>query len=669
MRTSRRFGALWSVASSPDDTTRSAKPVPALSLTDAIVVIVGIVVGAGIFKTPSLVAAAAGSEAAVLVLWIVGGIVTLIGALCYAELVTAYPHPGGDYHFLQRAYGKTPSFLFAWSRMTVLQTGSIALLAFVFGDYASQLFSLGSRSSAIFAAVLIVVLTAINVAGLRQGKATQKVLTTAEIAGLLLVVAAGLFFAQASPDPPRPPAEAGSSSIGLALVFILLTYGGWNEAAYISAEVRGGRRNLARALMWGIAIITAVYLLANLAYLAGLGVAGMAASQAVAADLMRLSFGEPGAVLVSVLVAVSASTSANATILTGARTTYALGRDFRIFRPLGRWRSRGHTPANALIAQGAIALALVVLGSFTRSGFATMVEYTAPVFWAFFLLTGLGLIVLRVRDSKTSRPFRVPLYPVTPLLFCASSAYMLWSSLAHTGVGALVGVAVLLAGVPVLAWARHRESSPIEMEGQTMQRNRGIRAIGLFTALALCGGLLAVGWNWLPREAGPQEAVATTSTVEKDVPYVATREDIVDEMLRMAQVTENDIVYDLGCGDGRIVTTAARQYGARGIGIDIDPVRIAESKRNAQAMGVADRVRFIEGNLFDANLSQATVVTLYLLPSVNLRLRPKLEALRPGTRIVSHNYDLGDWAPVQQKELGTHVVYLWVIPEKTTAAR
>ena len=211
-----RFGAPWSVASSPDDAAQSAKPVRALSLTDAIVVIVGIVVGAGIFKTPSLVAAAAGSEAAVLLLWIVGGIVTLIGALCYAELVTAYPHPGGDYHFLQRAYGRPPAFLFAWARMTVLQTGSIALLAFVFGDYASQLFSLGSRSSAIFAAVLIVVLTAINVAGLRQGKATQKVLTTAEIAGLLLVVAAGLFFAQpsrAASGPPKPkPARPASGS-------------------------------------------------------------------------------------------------------------------------------------------------------------------------------------------------------------------------------------------------------------------------------------------------------------------------------------------------------------------------------------------------------------------------------------------------------------------------
>ncbi len=454
MRAARKVGALAGVEATADTPRQAGKPIPALSLTDAVVVIVGIVVGAGIFRTPSLVAAAAGTGPAVLLLWVIGGAVSLIGALCYAELVTAYPHPGGDYHYLFRAYGRAPAFLFAWSRMTVLQTGSIALLAFVFGDYASQLLSLGSRSSAIFAALLIVVLTAINLAGLRQGKWTQKILTTAEIAGLLLVVAAGLFVSRAAGEPPASTDGYGGSSVGLALVFILLTYGGWNEAAYLSSEMRGRRRNLARALLWGIAIITGVYLLVNLAYLAGLGVTGMAASQAVAADLMRRWLGETGADLVSVLVAISAITSANATILTGARTTYALGRDFRIFRPLGRWRPRADTPANALLAQGAIAFALVLLGSFTRSGFVTMVEYTAPVFWAFFLMTGLGLIVLRVREPGTPRPFSVPLYPVTPLLFCASSAYMLWSSLAYTELGALVGVAVLLAGVPLLALAK-----------------------------------------------------------------------------------------------------------------------------------------------------------------------------------------------------------------------
>ena len=446
------------------DIRDGAHPVPALSLSDAIVVIVGIVVGAGIFKTPSLVASTAGSAGTALLLWVIGGAISLVGALCYAELVTAYPHAGGDYHYLRRAYRKAPAFLFAWARMTVMQTGSIALLAFVFGDYMTQLFSLGDRSPAIFAGLLVVALTAINLLGLREGKWTQKILTAAEIAGLLLVVFVGLSVAPAAAPEAASAAAGGGDgargSIGLALVFVLLTYGGWNEAAYISSEMRGPRRNLARALLWGIGIITAIYLLVNVAYLRGLGLAGLAASEAPAADLMRRWLGGRGAEIVSVLVAISAMTSANATVLTGARTTYALGRDFRIFRRLGRWRPRASTPANALILQGAIALALVFLGSLTRSGFVTMVEYTAPVFWGFFLLTGLALIVLRVKDPGTARPFPVPLYPVTPILFCASSAYMLWASLAHTGLGALVGVAVLLLGVPVLLWARRQESEP-----------------------------------------------------------------------------------------------------------------------------------------------------------------------------------------------------------------
>ncbi|HYP53693.1 MAG TPA: amino acid permease [Pyrinomonadaceae bacterium] len=441
------------------------KPVPTLSLKDAVAITVGIVVGAGIFRTPSLVAANAGGEGEVMLVWLVGGLVSLVGALCYAELATAYPHAGGDYHFLTRAYGRPLAFLYAWSRIAVVQTGSVALLAFVFGDYASQLLSLGPYSSAVYAALVIVALTALNVLGVRQGSRTQNWLTAVEVLSLVLVIVAGLMLTAsdatataAAPTSQAPPA----SSLGLALVFVLLTYGGWNEAAYVSAEVRGSRRNVAWALLLSIGVITALYMLVNWAYLRGLGQGGVAASEAVAADLMRRAAGERGAQFVSLLVAVSALTSANATIITGARTNYAMGRDFRLFDFLGRWHERANTPTNALLVQGVIALALVFAGTVARQGFATMVEYTAPVFWLFFLLTGLSLIVLRYREPNAERPFRVPLYPLTPLLFCAACAYMLQASLAYTGAGALAGVVVLLAGVPVLLRARQRQRASAE---------------------------------------------------------------------------------------------------------------------------------------------------------------------------------------------------------------
>jgi APA family basic amino acid/polyamine antiporter len=443
----------------------TAEPVPTLSVRDAVAITVGIVVGAGIFRTPSLVAANAGSEGAAMLVWLAGGAVSLVGALCYAELTSTYPHAGGDYHYLTRAYGRPLAFLFAWSRITVIQTGSAALLAFVFGDYASQLFRLGEYSASIYAAVIIVALTGLNVLGVRQGARTQNWLTAIEVLSLITVIVAGLALATADVPAATAATQATAAqggggpsvSLGLALVFVLLTYGGWNEAAYVSAEVGGSRRNVARALLISIAIITGLYMLVNWAYLRGLGLEGVANSEAVAADLMRRAVGERGAKFVSLLVVISALTSANATIITGARTNYALGRDFRLFRFLGRWRAGANTPANALVVQGVIALALVTVGTLARGGFASMVEYTAPVFWLFFFLTGLALIVLRLREPEVPRPFRVPLYPLTPLLFCAACLYMLQSSLAYTGKGALAGVAVLLAGIPVLLFARHRQ--------------------------------------------------------------------------------------------------------------------------------------------------------------------------------------------------------------------
>ena len=438
-------------------TQAAAQPKPVLGLRDAIALIVGIVVGAGIFKTPSLVAANAGSAWAMLGAWLLGGLISLIGALCYAELATSCPSAGGDYHFLTRAYGKKLSFLFAWARLAVITTGSIALLAFVFGDYCSRLYALGGQSSAIYAALIVVVLTAVNIAGVKFGAATQNWLTALQALGLLALVVAGLALAPVAPTAAAPcGADPAPPAFGLAMVFVLLTYGGWNEAAYISAEIKEAQRNMPRALLWGMFIITSLYLLVNLALLRGLGFAGMARSQVVAADLLQQVWGSAGAKAISVLIALSALTSINATIIFGARSNYALGCDWPLLGFLGRWNARTGSPARALLLQGAVALALIAFGALMRQGFETMVDYTAPVFWLFFLLTGIALFVLRWREPELARPFRVPLYPLVPLAFCASSAWLLYSSLAYTRLGALVGVAVLAAGVPLLVLAARR---------------------------------------------------------------------------------------------------------------------------------------------------------------------------------------------------------------------
>jgi amino acid transporter len=431
---------------------------PTLSVVDASAIIIGMVIGAGIFETPALVISNAGSASIALLAWVLGGAMSLLGALCYAELATAYPHPGGDYYYFNRAFGKDIAFLFAWARLAVIQTGSIALFAFVFGDYASQILPLGNYASSIYAAFCIVILTALNLIGVHQGKWAQNVLTLTTIVGLVSVIFVGLAFAANSAPAATAEAPATQGAFGLAMVFVLLTYGGWNEAAYISAELRQVHRNMVKALIWSIGIITSIYLLVNLAYIQGLGISGLADSNAVAADLMRRAVGEGGAIFISFLVAVTALSSINATIITGARTNYALGRDFRLLAFLGHWSDRANTPTNSLLVQGAIALALVLLGTLTRNGFETMVDYTAPVFWFFFLLSGVSLFVLRRREPEVPRPFRVPAYPLIPLLFCAICGYLLYSSLAYTGIGALVGVAVLVVGVPLLLITRRLQS-------------------------------------------------------------------------------------------------------------------------------------------------------------------------------------------------------------------
>jgi len=351
-----------------------AKPRQTLSVTDAVAIIVGVVVGVGIFRTPAIVAASATGEGMLLLLWLAGGAISLAGALCYAELTSTYPHVGGDYQYLCRAFGRFPAFLLAWARLAVIQTGSIAMIAFLIGDYASEMLHLGHYSSSIYAALTIVLLTAVNVAGIEQGRWTQRVLIALIIVGLLFVTFVGL--ATPASESAVHRSFTDRQAFGMAMIFVLLTYGGWNEAAYLSGEVRHPRRNMAKVMLYSIALITAIYLLVNIAMVRSLGISGMAGSQAVAADLMRKSLGENGARFISLLVFLVALSTMNGTIITGARTSYALGQDFAMFRFLGSW-GRRNTPVNAILFQGVIALLLVLMGTQVRSGFVLMVEFSA----------------------------------------------------------------------------------------------------------------------------------------------------------------------------------------------------------------------------------------------------------------------------------------------------
>ena len=437
---------------------------PTLSVFDGLSFLIGIMIGIGIFRTPQLVAANVDSTTMFIGVWLVGGLITLLGALCYAELGAARPHAGGEYHYLSQAYGPSVGLVFAWARGTVIQTGAIATVAFVYGDYAATILPLGPYGTAIHAAIAVAVFTAINLIGTKQGKWTQHLFTMMDLGAILIIIVAGFFIASSGAVPaPSPSGGSMSGAIGLAMVFVLLTYGGWNEAAYLSAELRDVKRNMARTLIISVGVVTAIYLLVNLAYLNVFGLAGLARADAVASDLMRIAAGNTGAAIISLFICCAALSTLNATIFTGARVYSALGNDIRSLKSLGIWQPRGAHPANALLLQGIIALALILLGALTRDGFKAMVEYTAPVFWFFMLMVGLSLFVFRWRYPDTPLPYRVPLYPLTPALFCATCVFMLYSSLAYTGVGALVGLAVLLAGTPLLFLDRVKvQTTPAE---------------------------------------------------------------------------------------------------------------------------------------------------------------------------------------------------------------
>lgn len=438
------------------DQTQTSGPRQTLSIGAGASFLIGIVIGIGIFRTPSLVAANVPNDAAFMAVWLAGGLIMLVGALCYAELGSAWPNAGGEYHFLRSAFGARIGVLFAWSRGTVIQTGAIAAVAFVYGDYASRILPLGEFGSAIHALLAIAIITAVNLAGTRPSTRVQLGLTVLAVTALGIVVAAG-FTVPAAPATEPP---AGGGAVGLAMVFVLLTYGGWNEVAYLSGEMKDVQRNMIRALGLGTAVVVALYLAANYGYLRTLGLEQLRATDTVGAELIRRLAGDIGAMLFSLSVCICALSTLNATVFTGARAYYALGRDVSLIRRLGIWDEQGDKPANAILLQTAIAIGLVVFGAATRSGFEAMVAYTAPVFWFFLFLVAISVIVFRQRGVPL--PYRMPLYPLPPLLFAAAAAWMVYSSVLYAGIGSLLGIAVVLVGLPLLPLASKKAVGGVE---------------------------------------------------------------------------------------------------------------------------------------------------------------------------------------------------------------
>jgi len=432
-------------------------PKKELSLFDSTCIIVGIIIGVGIYETAPVVAASMGGWQGALGIWLVGGVLALTGALCYAELASAYPQDGGDYVYQSRAYGSWAGYLFGWSQLAVVRPADIALMSFVFARYFGLLFSSRPDGGLFYAAAVVVVLTIINILGVKQGKWAQNILTVIKTAGLIGIITAGLT-APGTPSSQAPASAVAMGGLELALILVLFTFGGWNEMAYVAAEVKAPRRNIVRALVIGTTVVTVLYLLVNGAFLYALGYEGMSASQAVAVDTVKRIFPGTAAKVIGVLISISALGVINGLIFTGARISYALGAEHPTFRMLGGWSPKLGTPVGALVTQGGLSLAII----FLAGSFIDTILYTAPVVWLFFLATGLSVFRLRFKEPLAPRPYKVTGHPFTTGIFCLSCLFMLYSSVSYAWsrkpLGLLILAGVLLSGFIVFRLTEGKRS-------------------------------------------------------------------------------------------------------------------------------------------------------------------------------------------------------------------
>lgn len=420
-----------------------------LGFRDAVMIVMGGVIGAGIFRTPATVAERTGSNAILLALWAVGGLLTLAGVLCYAELGARRPRAGGTYVYLREAFGQLPAFLFGWTMALINYPGSVAAVATTFADYFCTAVSLPAPWIRPVAAAAIVFLVGVNLFGIRAGAAVLNLFTVLKLLAVAVVVAVGLALAGGgSAAHVAPVAHAHPLAFVGALLPVLFSYGGFHYLNDMAGEVREPQRTLPRALGVGMGGVVVCYLLVNLAYLSGLGHAGLAASKAPAADLMQSVFGEHGVTVMAVGIACSTFGYCAIAIAGGARVLQTMAADGMFFRAVGRVGTRTHAPQAALLVLGGWAVVLTLSGSFGQ-----LLNYTTVGEWLSHAFGIATLFWYRRRFRDEPSPYRVPLYPLLPLLFVGTVLGVIAATAIQTPGDAGMSLAIIAVGVPVyLFW-------------------------------------------------------------------------------------------------------------------------------------------------------------------------------------------------------------------------
>ncbi len=418
-----------------------------LSLFDAVAIVVGTVIGSGIFLIPSFIAAQLHSLATVLFVWVVGGVLTVFGALSLAELGSIYPGTGGLCTYLRHAYGPLPAFLYAWGLLFMIHSGTIAGLAVAFGLFAGQIIPLSAVEEKVLSAAFILVLTTINCFGIRGGKVVQNLVFVVKVTGLVAIISLTCmkgtrpFFDVAAKTSEHVFSLTG---FGIALVAVLWAYEGWHVISFVAGEMKRPRIDLPRSLFYGTAIVMFIYLVANLGYYHALSAAEIQGSKALAAFAVGKLLGPIAVAIISALIVVSIVGCMNGLVLSGPRVYYAMAREGAFPRIFGQISNRYRTPMFALIVQGVWASVLAVSGSYQQ--IFTDVIFTA---WIFYGLAVAAVLVLRNTQPKLERPFRVPGYPWVPLLFCAAAIGLVLSVVVRQPGGAFIGAGLVACGIPI----------------------------------------------------------------------------------------------------------------------------------------------------------------------------------------------------------------------------
>ena len=454
----------------PDSATAAPGYARQLGLFSATMMVVGGIIGAGIFLNPAIVAQRVGTGAATLATWGIGALIAIVGAFVFSELGARAPRAGGSYVYLRDAFGPFPAFLYGWALALMISTGAIAAVAMTCASYATALFGLPASLVTPLAVTSIVVLTIINIIGVAPGAITQNVTTVLKLAAIAFLIIVAFIapsltapVANAGPVPPVLVAPTGAVpwilAVGAALVPVLFAFGGWQQTNFIAEELREPERDLPRALVLGVLIVVACYLLINVAYLRALGVEGLAASRAPAADTVGAYLGERGRQIIGAGIVISTFGFLNLVILVTPRVYQAMAADGVFFARMAQVDPRTRTPIAALIGQALWAIVLLFSGTYGQ-----LLDYVVFADWLFFGATAGALFVYRAKESRgeiARVSVRAPGHPFTTLLFLAASGYVIVGSVASNPINAIKGCVLLGLGCPAFAWWRRTSAAGV----------------------------------------------------------------------------------------------------------------------------------------------------------------------------------------------------------------